>query len=273
MIVPIVAIAAIGMASFAAPPFSGIDKTPEVKGSVFFSMKNVPSGFSLVPGYDNSNLPELTGKQNPNPIKSSAGTCIFSPQVSYLPAAYAGRGDKYLTLSYIYENSQVSPTLPAPVKRTHVSAGKSYLEVLTSSYDIPASKNGKADQKGSYRTVAVRALDMAVFISYAGGPDSKGLPTITMTYDCQTASDYKDADFSALLASVDVNLTDTVSNAPVAKKETASPAGSATPSGTPTGSPSAPETPAVSPSKPSAASRAAAPTGTAETKSSPSGTP
>lgn len=265
MVIPIVAIGIIGMASFAAPAFSSIEKTPEIKGSVFYSMKDIPSGFSLTPGYNNSDLPEITGKQNPNPIKNQAGTCTFSPQVAYLPSTAAGRGDKYLTLSYIYENAQISTHLPTAIKKDHVSAGDTFLEVLTSSYDVADSKSNSDDKKGYYRTIAVRALDTTVPIPYGVGSDSKGLPTIVMTYDCQTVNDYKDSDFTALLSSVNVNLTDTVSNE-VPKKDTVSP----TQSATPTGSPSAPESPSERPSEPMANSSTVSPTSAAEGQPSPS---
>jgi hypothetical protein len=256
IVVPIVVIGTIGMASFAAPSFSYIEKTPEIKGSIFYSMKNTPSGFSLVSGYNNSDLSELTGKQNPNPIRNSTGTCTFSPQISYLPETDASRGDKYLTLSYIYENAQISPNLPTAVKKDHVSAGNTFLEVLTSSYDVPDSTDNGKSKKGYYRTIAVRAMDRTVPIPYATGSDSKGLPTVVMTYDCQTVDDYKDSDFSALLSSVKVNLTDTISNAEP-KNDTVNP----TQSASPTDSPTAPESPPERPSTSSEDSSTASPTG------------
>ena len=238
MIIPIIAIGAIGMASFAAPPFSSIEKTPEIKGSVFYSMKNVPSGFELVSGYNNSNLPELTGKQNPNPLQNASGTCKFSPQISYLPDEHTGRGDKYLTLSYIYENAQASPHLPSAIKKMHVSAGDTTLEVLRSSYDVAPAKDSSGNEKGYYRTVAVRAMDTMVTVPYVAGSESKGIPTIVLTYDCQSMSDYNESDFSALLSSVNVNLMDTVSNE-VPVKDTVKPTDSPTASELPTDGPSA----------------------------------
>lgn len=271
MIVPILAIGTISAASFAAPPFSSIEKTPEIKGSVFYSMKETPSEFSLVSGYNNSDLSELTGKQNPNPIKNKAGTCTFSPQIAYLPSAEAGRGDKYLTLSYIYQNAQISPHLPSVVKKSHVSAGKTNLEVLTSSYDVPASKDNSDSKTGYYRTIAVRAMDTTLPIPYVSESDSKGLPTVVLTYDCQSASDYKDGDFSALLSSVNVNLMDTISNAPAVKKEPVNPTPSptATSSAASTDGPSAEETPSESPSATTTGNSKASPNGATGTKSGP----
>lgn len=264
MVIPVVAMGALGMASFAAPSFSSIEKTPEINGSVFYSMENPPSGFNLVEGYNNSDLPELTGKQNPNPIKNPAGTCTFSPQISYLPSAIADRGDKYLTLSYIYENAQISPNLPSPIKKKHVSAGDTYLEVLTSSFEIPASKDNSDNKNGYYRTIAVRAMDTTVPISYVNGTDSKGLPAIVMTYDCQTANDFKDSDFSALLSTVNVNFTDTVSNS-APKKDAEKPIPSTAPTASPTGS----ETPSQSPSAVATDSSSVSPSDAAETEYSP----
>lgn len=264
MILPIVAIGALGLASFAAPSFSSIEKTPEIKGSVFYSMKEVPRSFSLAPGYNNSDLSELTGKQNPNPIKNQSGTCTFSPQISYLSADGANRGDKYLTLSYIYENAQISPSLPTAIEKKHVSAGKTYLEVLTSSFTVPPSKNGNDNKQGYYRTIAVRAMDTTVQVPYATGSDSKGLPTVVMTYDCQTENDYKDEDFSSLLAAVDINLVETISNTPL-NKDSVKP----TQSPIPTTSPTSPESPSQRPSGSSAGSSPASPSGSAEATSSP----
>lgn len=262
MILPILAMGSLGLASFAAPPFSGIEKTPETKGSVFYSMKTLPNGFSLAPGYDNN---ELTGKQNPNPIKNQSGTCTFSPQVAYLPAANANRGDKYLTLSYIYENAQVSPTLPTAIKKKHVSAGNTFLEVLTSSFDVPASKSSSDNKNGYYRTIAVRAIDATVSIPYVAEKATKGLPAIVMTYDCQTENDYKDEDFSSLLGTVDINLMDTISNAAPnntsVDKPTQAPA--------PTTSPTPTETPSERSKPTMTGSSTGSPTDAAETESSP----
>lgn len=266
MIIPVIAIGAIGVSSFAAPAFSSIEKTPEVHGSIFYSMKNIPSGFSLVSGYDNSGLSELTGKQNPNPIKNDAGTCTFSPQIAYLPLTGTGRGDNYLTRSYIYENAQISAHLPSAIKKNHVSAGKTNLEILVSSYDVPASKNNSENKSGYYRTVAVRALDTTATIPYVTDTEAKGIPAITMTYDCQTAGDYKDADLSALLSSVDVNLMDTMSNDPAPKKDTVKL--SPTPSAAPTDSPSTSESPSESPTTEATASSKDSASGAAETKPS-----
>lgn len=270
MIVPILTIGTLSMASFAAPSFSSIEKTPEIKGSVFYSMKTTPSGYNLVPGYNNSDLSELTGKQNPNPINNQAGTCTLSPQIAYLPSSDAGRSDKYLTLSYIYENAQISNHLPTAIKKTHISAGDTLLEVLTSSYDVPASKDNSDNKNGYYRTIAVRAMDTTVPVPYVTGSVDKGIPTIVMTYDCQTANDYKDSDFSALLSSVNVNLTDTISNtAPT--KDTVKPTESVspTPSVTPTPSPTASESPSVSPSASTTRSSTASPTAAVGAKPSP----
>lgn len=265
MTIPIVAIGVIGMASFAAPPFSGIEKTPEIKGSVFYSMKNTPHGFNFVAGYDNSDLSELTGKQNPNPIQNVSGTCKFSPQIAYLPSDNAGRGDKYLTLSYIYNSAQASPHLPSAIKKEHVSAGDTLLEVLTSSYDVPPAKDS-GNEKGYYRTVAVRAMDTTVPVPYVtGGADSKGVPTAVLTYDCQTANDYKESDFAALLSGVNINLTDTISNKPAPKKDTVKP----TQAATPTDSPIASETPTGRPSATSSDSSTASQSKAVETKSNP----
>jgi hypothetical protein len=265
MIIPIAAAGIIGATSFVAPPFLSIEKTPEIKGSVFYSMKAIPNDFSLVAGYNNSDLPELTGKQNPNPIKNKAGTCTFSPQIAYLPSTDAGRGDKYLTLSYIYNNAQISPHLPSAITKKHVSAGNANLEVLTSSYDIPDSKDSSDTKKGYYRTVAVRAMDKTVSIPYVTGTDAKGLPTVVLTYDCATMSDYKDEDFSALLSSVNVNLTDIISNAPAPKKDIVKP----TPAVTPTDSPSATESPSESPVTTATDSSKSSANGATGTKSTP----
>jgi hypothetical protein len=270
MAIPIAAAGVIGVAAFAAPTFSSIEKTPEIKGSIFYSMKNTPSGFSLVSGYNNSALPELTGKQNPNPIKNNAGTCTFSPQIAYLPSTDAGRGDKYLTQSYIYQNAQISAHLPSAIRKNHISAGNTNLEVFISSYDVPASKDNS--DKGYYRTVVVRAMDITVPIPYVSGSESKGIPIIVMTYDCQTANDYKNDDLSALLSSVNVNLTDTISNDPASKKDTVKPtvAPSDTPSATATAyNPGASESPSESPSTTATNSSTVSPTGAVKTKSSP----
>lgn len=245
MIIPISAIAGIGVASFLAPASSNIEKTPEITGSIFYSMKNIPSGFGLAAGYNNSDLSEVTGKQNPNPVKNNAGTCTFSPTVAYLPSDFAGRGDNYLTRSYIYENAQISAHSPSAIKNKFVSAGNTNLEILVSSYDVPASKDSSDDKKGYYRTVAVRAIDVTVPVPYAS--ETKGLPAVIMTYDCQTENDYRESDLSALLSSVNINTTDTVSNAPAPEKDTVEPV--AEPSATSTDSPSASETPSESPTE------------------------
>lgn len=267
MIIPISAVVAIGAAAFAAPPFSSIEKTPEIKGSIFYSMKNTPSGFSLAAGYNNSDLSEVTGKQNPNPIKNDAGTCTFSPTIAYLPLTGTGRGDDYLTRSYIYESAQISAHLPSTIKKNYVSAGKTNLEILVSSYDVPASKNNSENKSGYYRTIAVRSMDTTAPIPYVTGTEANGIPTITMTYDCQTANDYKDADFSALLSSVDVNLTDSISNAPAPEKDTVKI--TPEPSATTTNSPSPSESPTESPAAEATDSSKDSSNGTVETKSGP----
>ena len=247
MIIPIIAVGVIGMSSFAAPEFSSIGKTPEIKGSIFYSMKNIPSGFSLVAGYNNSGLSEVTGKQNPNPVKNNAGTCTFSPTIAYLPSDNAGRGDSYLTRSYIYENAQISAHLPSALKKKVVSADNTNLEILVSSYDVPDSKDNGESKKGYYRTVAVRAMDTIVPVPYATDTDVKGLPAVIMTYDCQTANDYKETDLSALLSSVNINMTDTASNAPAPQQDIANP--TSEPSAPSTDSPSTPEAPTESPTE------------------------
>lgn len=265
IVIPLVAIGTIGLASFAAPTFSSIEKTPEINGSIFYSMKNPPSGFSLVAGYNNSELPELTGKQNPNPIKNPSGTCTFSPQISYLPAAGTNRGDKYLTLSYIYENAQVSSHLPSPIKKRHVSAGDTHLEILTSSFDVPASKDSGTDNETGYnRTLAVRAMDTTVPIPYASETTAKGIPAVVMTYDCQTANDFKDSEFSALLSSVNVDLKNTVSTS-APKKDAETPTTATSPPTSPTGS----ETPLQSPNEPDSDDPSASTSDALETESSP----
>lgn len=245
MIIPISAVAVIGMSSFVAPAFSSIEKTPEIQGSIFYSMENTPSGFNLVGGYNNSDLSEVTGKQNPNPVRNDAGTCTFSPTIAYLPSDSEGRGDSYLTRAYIYENAQISKHLPSVIKKKFISADNTNLEVLVSSYDVPASKDSGDDKNGYYRTVAVRAMDKIVSVPYATDTDTKGLPAVIMTYDCQTENDYRENDLSALLSSVNINTTDTVSNAPAPEKDTVKP--TAEPTATSIDSPSAPETPADSP--------------------------
>lgn len=219
-IVPLLATGVLVGVGLNAPPFFDIHTTPNIQGEIsYISSATLPEGFALKAGDTEQKSSDLIAQQNPAPIQNSAGTCVFTEQVAYLPSYAAGRGDAYLTRGYIYDNSQVSTALPTMLALQKISSTQGIVESLSSSYEIPGAKAtqdaNNSSTKGYYRTVAVRAFDKLVSIPDApttqgkgqyNSDMSKGIPILVLTYDCQTKEQFNPNDFKNLLSTVKVNI-------------------------------------------------------------------
>lgn len=218
-IVPLLATGVLVGVGLNAPPFFDIHTTPNIHEKISYILPaTLPQGFVLK-NVDAENKSSDLIAQNPTPVQNSAGTCVFTEQVAYLPSYTAGRGDAYLTREYIYDNSRVSTALPTTLEPQRISSTQGIVEALSSSYGVPDAKATKdvtgSSTKGYYRTVAVRAFDKLVSIPEVtaaqskgqyNSDTSKGIPLLVLTYDCQTKEQFNPSDFRNLLSTVKVDI-------------------------------------------------------------------
>lgn len=201
--------------------FSGtksLDENVSVsKWAHFDSIKTVEGFSEPEPRTDVGSTP-LIAKQNLGTILKNNETCTFSGQVSHVPSFNAGRGDNYLTHNYLYELTESNDQLATEFDTVKIKTDQGKVEALSTKYSHESSTYNpdteKEEKSTRYRAVAVRVLDTLTDIEsfdteekgLYGSDASKGLPIITLSYDCNSEDDYDEKEWKKLVGSVHVAL-------------------------------------------------------------------
>ena len=215
-------VALVGAVVFAAPILGQSNNaipygsTPDFSGSISYDKVELPHGFSLVGGRNIDNETVLSAGQNPAAWVNHDKTCKISPSVAYLSLDNAGRGDKFLSEQYVYENAEQAGVIPENVKPSFVHTDLGKLESLSASYEIKSDGSlSEDDEKTYYRTVNARAFDKSLPTGYgassSGSSMDSGIPVIVYTYDCLTKDNYNLNEFNGLAKTIKANLTNKLS--------------------------------------------------------------
>lgn len=223
----------------------------DISPYVYFDGVQKPQGWSEKKKESTIGTPGIIKAQSLPELTRDDGKCTYSGQILFLPSYQQGRGDDFSTKSYLYQLGEAAEVAPITLDSLDVQTDGKPFVTLTTSFEannpVLDPKTGKeVSATKSYRSVAVRVIDKPVAIEGAegnsdkgayGSDGSKGLPMITLTYECSDKSAFNAEEWRTLVNSTRINVFSGI------KPETETSANEATP--TPSESASTGATPPV----------------------------
>lgn len=196
----------------------GLDENVAVSKWVHFDSIKAVDGFSTPSPRTDVGSSPLTSKQTTGSVTNDDESCTFSGQVSHIPSYNEGRGDKYLTQEYLYELTENNNHLVVDFDKVKIATDQGKLEALSTNYPYETTSYNTETEKEEtitqYRSVAVRVIDNLIDIEnfdsstkgLYGSDIKKGLPIVTLNYDCDTEDAYDQKEWERLVSSVHIKL-------------------------------------------------------------------
>lgn len=196
----------------------GMNDTVNVSKWAHFDKVESIEGFTAPIPRTDTGSSALVSKQSTNSISKNDNTCSFNGQISYLPSYNAGRGDDYLTKNYLYNISEGNGVTVGEFDSVKVASDQGKIEAFSTAYEYQQEQTDPATGKTStafkYRSVAVRVIDTPTDIEgletaaegQFGSDPKKGLPVITLSYDCDNEESFDKKEWKKLVSSVSLDL-------------------------------------------------------------------
>lgn len=192
----------------------------EISPYVYFDGVQKPAGWSEKEKASTIGTPGIIKAQSLSELKRDDGKCTYSGQILFLPSYQNGRGDDFSTKEYLYQLGEAAGVAPISIESLDVQTDGKPLQTLSTSFEaknpVLDPKTGKeVSSTKSYRSVAVRAIDNPVGIEGAegnsdkgsyGSDGSKGLPMITLTYECSDKASFNADEWKKLVNSTKINV-------------------------------------------------------------------
>lgn len=198
----------------------------------FDNLNKIPDGWQQEPMAPPAEGEEAqataTLKKHPLALYNADKTCSFTQSIGYLPSYEANKGDNYLSKSALYQQAAAGDKLVEKVTTYNVDSNKGLVQFTYTSYDLPtagvamagspaAAEELRKSTNRTYRVTAVRAFDKALSTGMPladnapagpfGTDSSKGLPTVSLMYSCDTQAAFNEEDAKKLIDQVRISIS------------------------------------------------------------------
>lgn len=178
-----------------------LSQTPEISNNIHFGEIVTPDGWTANSSLSVGTRTPRELAQNPQLLESDNNSCSYSRQIFYAPEYQAGRGDDFLTRSSLYQLAETNNVQSPDLANIKVSTDKRPVNLVSMIYDIPSSEKDGVTGK---RAIAIRGIDKLIPLDEK--TDNKGIPFVSMTYDCKDSKDYDDNEWETLVERTSLSL-------------------------------------------------------------------